>query len=73
MLLHVPRRMIVVMLTDSTSHIIVTKAALLETEPETIGAEHFKLFLDRDTQMTRHKDVEARDNKNSRLDWRREV
>lgn len=68
-----PKSTVVAHLTDSSAHISTTKAALLSTDLETIGAAHYKPSVDRDTQMTRHNGVEARDDQTLKLDWNSEM
>lgn len=65
----VPKRRIVAKITNIPSHIVATETAFLETVPKTIGAVHYRPSVDRDTQETRHKEVEARDDENLRLHW----
>lgn len=70
---HIPKRMIVAHVTDSSAHIIVTKAALLEADPESKDTVRYKPLMYRDIQMTCHKNVEARDDPNLKLYWKKEV
>lgn len=70
---HVPKRIIGALVTDSPIRIIATEAALLKTDPEVIRAAHYKRSVGGDTQMTHEKDVEARDDQNLKLDWWSEV
>lgn len=60
--------MVVAKDTDSPSNIIATKGALLETDPDTIGAVLYKPLVDRNTQTSRQKDVGVRDDKKRKLD-----
>lgn len=65
--------MVVTCVTDSLTRIMTIEVALRETNPETIGAKHYKLSIDRDTYMMRNKDVEAKDDHNLKLDWKNEA
>lgn len=69
-LVHIPKRKIVAHLTDSPAGIVATETALLETNPQTVGAVQYKLLIHRDTQMTRLKDVEPKDGQKFKLDWK---
>lgn len=57
---HIPIRTIVSHVTDSPASIIATEAALQNTDLKTTGAMQFKPSKDKDTQMTCHKDMKAR-------------
>lgn len=72
-LVNVPKRLIVAHLTNSLASIIAAEAALLENDPETIGAVHYKPLIDRNTQIARYKGVEAKNDHNLKIDWRSEV
>lgn len=61
-LVHVPNRMSVAYEPDSLRWIIATEAALLETNPDTIGAVHYRPLVNKATQITRHEDAKPRDN-----------
>lgn len=61
----IPEGKIVTHLTDGTAHIIEIEFALQKIDPKIIGAARYKLIMDRKTQVTRHKDVEANLTKSS--------
>lgn len=63
-LVHLLKRLIVTQLKNSTIHNTATDAALLKNDPETLCAVYYRLLVDRDTQMTHHKDAEARNDQN---------
>lgn len=67
------KRTIVAHVTDRSSNVIATGAALLENNPETRGAVHYKPTVNRDTQMARQKYVEAKDDYNLKLHWKCKV
>lgn len=52
--------MIVVRVTNSLAIVIANKAFLLETDTEKIETVHYKPSADSDTQVTRQKAVEAK-------------
>lgn len=56
--------------TNSSVLFIATEATPLKSDAERTGAMHYKQSVDRDTQMTRYKDVEAKDDLNLKLDWK---
>lgn len=55
------KRTTVAPLTDSLALFIEAEAASLEMDIEIVGAAHYKPLVDKDTQMPRHKDLEAKD------------
>lgn len=63
-LVNLPKRMIVAHVADSPTDFITTEAALLVSDPEIVGALHYNPAVDRDTEMTRLKDEEAKDDHN---------
>lgn len=67
---HLPKRTIVVQVADSPAHITATEAALQKPNPKTIGAVHYKPSVARSTKMTRHKDVQAKDERKLKLNWK---
>lgn len=48
--------------TDSPAGVVETETTLLEDNLETIDSVHYIPSVDSDTQMTRYKDKEARNN-----------
>lgn len=58
---------------DSLALVVATEAALLETNPEILGAGHHEPSADKNTQITHQKKREASDDQNLRLDWKSEV
>lgn len=60
--------MIVAHVANSLARITTTQAALLESDLEIIDAVSYKLLVERGTQMTRHKDVEAKDDHYLKID-----
>lgn len=61
-------RTTVVHKTASEAPIIAAEAALLESNPQAVGAVLYQPSIDRDTQMLRHEDLEAKDGHNLKLD-----
>lgn len=72
-LVHLPKRTTLAHVAAGPAHIIAHEVALLKIDPETIGAEHYKPSVNKDTQMTGHDDVEARSEQKLNLDWKSEV
>lgn len=59
--------------THIPAHITRNEAALLETDAELVGSVYLKPSIDRDTQMPRHKKVEAEDDQKLKLDRKGKV
>lgn len=58
---------------DILSQVLATEAALLEADPKPIDVVHYKPLLYKDTRITRHKDVEAKDSEKVMFDWKSKV
>lgn len=70
---HLQKRMYVAHVTNSSALVIATEAALLETNSAIIGAVHYKPSVDRGSQMTLYKYVEARGGQSLNLDGKSEA
>lgn len=65
--------MIATHVTNSLALLVTTEAALLQTSPGTVGALHYKPSVDRETQITRDKDVDVRADQNVKFERKSEV
>lgn len=72
-LIQIAKLKILAHLANSSAHIIVTETALLETDPETIDAVHYIQSIDRDIQITRQKNGEAKGDQKRKLDRKSET
>lgn len=66
----IPMCMIVAHPMSSPAHIMATKAALLEADPEATSKVHCKPSVEADNWMTHHQNVKAKDDQMLKLEWR---
>lgn len=57
-------------LRDSPPRTIASETALLETDPKVIGEIKYKPSIEKDSEMTRHKEVESKDDHNIKFNWK---
>lgn len=62
--------MIVAHVADCPVRIFATETALLKNDPKTIGAVQYKPLVGKNTHITDHKDLKAKNARNLKLDWK---